>query len=114
MSNSFEIALSLDIPGKGSPTGCEIFADALYDLLTSAGIRARVIGYHWRGTAGDILGIEENHAIVLYNDEDGHDMAMDSVSENPRWLPKNLFDSEAAQWFAGDDREVSNIVTLKP
>jgi hypothetical protein len=93
--DSFDIALSLDISGKGGWNTCNTFAKELYRRISEAGGEAHYIVYDWV----DDQNFSGRHAFVVYRDSSGRYWGIDQMCAQPKWLvgsnPKKW-----AYWFA--------------
>ncbi len=93
--SSFDIALDLNIPGKGGWTTCDTFARYLYEQITKAGGEAYYIVYDWKNEDR----FSGRHAFVVYRDSKGRFWGTDQRHRQPQWLtgkdPKTW-----TEWFA--------------
>lgn len=80
--DSWDIALALDLPGKGGWNTCAPFAKELYSRLTRAGGEAYLIVYDWT----DDNRFSDRHAMVVYRDAKGRYWGMDQRMSKPIWL----------------------------
>jgi hypothetical protein len=96
--DSHDIALDLDIPGKGSWITCDRFAKELYQRMTAAGGEAHYIIYDWRN---DTVHFAGRHSFVVYRDKEGRYWGADERQTQPRWLSGHT-DAEWTELFASD------------
>lgn len=83
--DSFDIALALDLPGKGGWNTCAPFAKELYGRITRAGGEAYLIVFDWT----DDRRLSDRHAMVVYRDAKGRYWGMDQQARKPVWLSGN-------------------------
>ncbi len=88
--DSWDIALALDIPGKGGWTTCAPYAKELYSRITRAGGEAYLVVFDWRNEDH----MSDRHAMVVYRDSHGRYWGMDQRATKPVWLSGK----DPAQW----------------
>ena len=100
----WNMALSLDLPGKGGWTTCYTFAKTLQGRFLQSGKECHLVIYDWT----DSLHYSSRHAFVVYRDEQGRYWGMDNRSAKPRWMAgKN-----AVEWatFWDQDKTINRVI----
>jgi len=112
MKSIWEQLIEFGLPGKGSPTGCALYANALFDKLSPQGVSCAVIEFHWKGEADYNRGTEDNHAIFVYLDETGRMFSTDATAARVTWLPSRLSLDQIPQWI-NRDSECSDVRVVR-
>jgi len=100
----WDLALSLDLPGKGGWTTCYTFARTLQSRFLQSGEECHLVIYDWT----DRFHYSSRHAFVVYRDAEGRYWGMDNRSTKPRWMAGNNAIEWAAFW--DQDKTISRVV----
>jgi len=100
----WNLALSLDLPGKGGWTTCYTFAKTLQSRFLQSGGECHLVIYDWT----DRFHSSSRHAFVVYRDAEGRYWGMDNRSAKPSWMAGN----NAVEWaaFWDQDKTISRVV----
>ena len=100
---SWDLALSVDVAGKGGWTTCYTFARALQAKFSQAGGESHVVIYDWQ----DENHFSNRHAFLVYRDQAGRYWGMDNRAGQPRWLSGSTPTQWAQAW--DHDKAVSVV-----
>jgi len=102
-NSEWNMALSLDIPGKGGWTTCYTFAKTLQGRFLRAGGECHLVIYDWT----DAYHYSDRHAFVVYRDPAGRYWGMDNRSAKPRWMAGKNPTEWAAFW--DQDKTINRV-----
>ena len=80
--------------GKGTHTGCSIFARSLFDKLKDNDIPCAVVYFKWK----DFNGLVGAHEVLVYKDEQDRAFWVDAMATQVKFLPSDILLNGIPSW----------------